>query len=231
MQSRFNKGRRPSRKSTSSGPSSEVTGGVVHGAREALTQITEIRLQMARTEVFRGYRAVPAAFSGVVALAAASVQALVVQDPIQQINAYLTIWIGAAVVSGLSAVLEMGVRARNATSPLTRELTYLAIEQFFPCLVAGAGHPGRGAFGTRSRLDVTRPLASALQPGHLRVVPAVAPVDVRRGRLLLAFRALHPGDQQGRHVLSPWTMGLPFGVGQLLAAGVLYRTLERDHDT
>ena len=36
--------------------------------REALTQITEIRLQMARTEVFRGYRAVPAAFSGAVAL-------------------------------------------------------------------------------------------------------------------------------------------------------------------
>ena len=32
--------------------------------REALTQITEIRLQMARTEVFRGYRAIPAAFSG-----------------------------------------------------------------------------------------------------------------------------------------------------------------------
>ena len=43
--------------------------------REALTQITEIRLQMARTEVFRGYRAMPAAFSGVVALAAGLIQA------------------------------------------------------------------------------------------------------------------------------------------------------------
>ena len=32
--------------------------------REALTQITEIRLQLARTEVFRGYRAMPVAFSG-----------------------------------------------------------------------------------------------------------------------------------------------------------------------
>ena len=106
--------------------------------REALTQITEIRLQMARTEVFRGYRAVPAAFSGLVALLAAAVQSLAVQDPVQQINAYLGFWIGAAVVSGMSAVLEMAVRARNATSPLTRELTYLAIEQFCPCLVAGA---------------------------------------------------------------------------------------------
>ena len=39
--------------------------------REALTQIAEIRQQMARTEVFRGYRAMPVAFGGVVALAAA----------------------------------------------------------------------------------------------------------------------------------------------------------------
>ena len=106
--------------------------------REALTQITEIRLQMARTEVFRGYRAVPAAFSGLVALLASAVQSLTVQDPVQQINAYLGLWIGAALISGMSAVLEMGVRARNATSPLTRELTFLAMEQFCPCLVAGA---------------------------------------------------------------------------------------------
>ena len=36
--------------------------------REALTQIAEIRQQMARGEVFRGYRAATTAFSGVVAL-------------------------------------------------------------------------------------------------------------------------------------------------------------------
>jgi hypothetical protein len=35
---------------------------------------------------------------------------------------------------------------------------------------------------------------------------------------------------QGERALNPWAMGLPFSVGQLLAATVLYRTLERDHD-
>jgi len=35
---------------------------------------------------------------------------------------------------------------------------------------------------------------------------------------------------QGEHALSPWAMGLPFGVGQLLAALVLYWTLERSDD-
>ena len=43
--------------------------------RDALTQITEIRLQLARTEVFRGYRAMPVAFSGGVAVLAALIQA------------------------------------------------------------------------------------------------------------------------------------------------------------
>ena len=153
--------------------------------REALTQITEIRLQMARTEVFRGYRAVPAAFSGLVALLASAVQSLTVQDPVQQINAYLGLWIGAALISGMSAVLEMGVRARNATSPLTRELTFLAMEQFCPCLVAGALVTMVVVrFCAGERLDLAWPLAGALQPGHLRLPPASTPVNVRRGRLL-----------------------------------------------
>ncbi len=34
---------------------------------------------------------------------------------------------------------------------------------------------------------------------------------------------------QGPYALSPWAMGLPFGVGQLLTAALLYWTLERDH--
>ena len=96
--------------------------------KEALVQITEIRTQMARAEVFRGYRAVPAAFSGAVALTAATVQALALPDPAQRYRAYLALWIGAAVVSGASAVMEMVIRARNAGSSLTREQTALAME-------------------------------------------------------------------------------------------------------
>jgi hypothetical protein len=39
---------------------------------------------------------------------------------------------------------------------------------------------------------------------------------------------------RGEAALTPWAMGVPFGVGQLLAAGVLYWTLERgngEHET
>ena len=171
--------------------------------RDALTQITEIRLQMARREVFRGYRAVPAAFSGAVALAAATVQAVAIADPVQQINAFLGLWIGAAVLSAMSAVFEMGVRARNSSSSLTRELTFLAMEQFCPCLVAGADYDGRGPIGARVRLDPAWPLAGAVQSGHLRLVPLAPTVDVRSGGLLPHQRARNPGPYAGRECSEP----------------------------
>jgi len=198
--------------------------------REALTQITEIRLQLARTEVFRGYRAMPVAFSGGVALLAALIQAGTIADPAVQIGPYLVLWIGAAVVSALAAGLEMMIRARTASSPMTRELTWLALEQFCPSLVAGA--------------LVTVVLLRAA-PECLWLLPGLWQIFYGLGifascRLLpkptfwvavfylgtgLAALALAKGEA----ALSPWSMGLPFCVGQLLAAAVLYRTLERNH--
>ncbi len=35
---------------------------------------------------------------------------------------------------------------------------------------------------------------------------------------------------QADAALSPWAMGVPFGVGQSVAAAILYWTLERSHD-
>jgi len=198
--------------------------------REALTQITEIRLQLARTEVFRGYRAMPVAFSGGVALLAALIQAGTIADPAVQIGPYLVLWIGAAVVSALAAGLEMMIRARNAGSPMTRELTWLAVEQFCPSLLAGA--------------LVTVVLLRAA-PESLWMLPGLWQIFFGLGifascRLLpkqtfwVAVFYLGTGlavlaVAHGEAALSPWLMGLPFGAGQLLAAAVLYRTLERNH--
>ena len=149
---------------------------------------------------------------------------MTVPDPVQQINAYLGLWIGAAVVSGLSAVLEMAIRARNASSPLTRELTWLAMEQFCPCLVAGAL--------VTMVLVRSAPESVWMLPGlwqvlyslgifaSCRLLPrpmfGVAVFYLLSGLGTLALA-------QGDSALSPWAMGLPFGVGQLLAAAVLYR--------
>jgi hypothetical protein len=195
--------------------------------RDALTQIAEIRLQMARSEVFRGYRALPVAFSGLLAFAAAGLQAAWIPDPSRQLGAYLGLWIGAAVLSAAAAGCGM-VLAGSAASPWRRRITWLAVEQFVPCLVAGG--------------MVTAVLVNA-QPEALWLLPGLWQVLFSLGvfascRLLprptfavavfyLATGIACMALARAESALAPWAMGVPFGVGQLLAAAILYWTLER----
>ena len=65
--------------------------------REALAQIAEIRGQMARTEMFRGYRAAPVAITGLLAFAAAGAQFAFVPDPARNVGAYLALWLARPV--------------------------------------------------------------------------------------------------------------------------------------
>jgi hypothetical protein len=195
--------------------------------RDALTQISEIRQQMARTEVFRGYRALPVAFSGALAVVAAVVQEVLIRDPSVEMTEYLGLWIGTAVVSAVAAGAEMVIRSRGPGAALGREITWLAVEQFVPCLAAGA----------LLTLVLTRSAPESLWmlPGlwqilfslgvfaSCRLLPratfGVAIFYLLAGLLTLALA-------RGEWAFSPWAMGGPFGVGQVFAAGVLYRTLE-----
>jgi hypothetical protein len=199
--------------------------------RDALSQISEIRQQMARTEVFRGYRAMPVAFSGVLAVAAALFQAAFIPDPAHQVTAYLTLWVATAAVSALLAGAEMAMRAWNSSSPLAREMTALAVEQFVPCVVAGG---------------LLTAVLCRFAPEGLWMLPGLWQVMFSLGifascRLLpratfgvamfyLAAGLVVLATSHGDAALSPWAMGLPFGVGQWLAAAVLYRTLECSDD-
>jgi hypothetical protein len=196
--------------------------------RDALLQIAEIRQQMAKGDVFRGYRAAPVAFSGMVALAAAAIQPLVVVDPEHQFALYLALWIAAAAFSVSALALEMTWRLN-----LVREWTHfvvarLAVEQFLPSIIAGA--------------LVTTTIARFL-PEHVALLPGLWQVFFGLG--IFASARLLPKTifligafyfvcgvvvlllSAVGASLSPWSMGLPFACGQLLAAAILYWTLER----
>jgi hypothetical protein len=196
--------------------------------RDALTQISEIRRQMARTEVFRGYRAMPVAFSGLLALTTALFQAVWLPEPTEHLKRYLALWIGAAVVSAVGAGTEMVLRARQSASPWTRPITWLAVEQFIPCLVAGALLTVvlyREASGSVWMLPGLWQILFSLGIfASCRLLPkatfVVAVFYLASGLATLTLA-------KGEAALSPWAMGLPFGIGQLLAAAVLYQTLER----
>jgi hypothetical protein len=200
-------------------------GNVVE-LHEALTQISEIRQRVAQAEVFRGYRAVPVAFSGLLALTTAVVQMICLPDPTGNALAYLALWVGAASISLLATGLELFLHYRHAHSPLAGQLTWLALRQFAPCLIAGAVVLLAVATYARDVLWILPGLWALLFSmgifASYRLLPKatfwVATFYLIAGALLLT---LH------EDALSPWAMGLPFGAGQLFAAAVLYWTLER----
>lgn len=195
---------------------------------EALSQIAEIRQQMARTEVFRGYRAAPVAFSGLLAGTAAALQASWLPDPTRQVGRYLVLWVSAAVLSAIVAGVGMALRGM-ASSAWRRRMTWLAVEQFMPCLIAGGLVTAVVARNAPELIWMLPGLWQVLFSlgvfASYRLLPratcAVAFFYLITGILCLAIA-------RDESALAPWAMGVPFGVGQLLAASILYWTLERD---
>ena len=199
--------------------------------RQALAHVSEIHQQLARTEVFRGYRSLTVGFTGLIGLAAAAVQASWLPQPTERFGAYLTLWIGAAAVNVVVIGGEIWFRARVAQLSLTRRTTIFAVEQFMPALVAG---------GLLTLAIAQRASESAwMLPGlwallfslgifaSCRLLPR--PVFIV-GVWYLVGGILALAWGQGDYKFSPWIMGITFGVGQLLAAVILHFTLERSNE-
>src|SRR4051812_36832472 len=102
---------------------------------EALSQIADIRQQIAQSQAFNGFRSLTTGFTGVVAIAAAIVQGKLVHDPMHHMNDYLMIWLLCAVVSIVIVGIELAVRCWRSDRPLQREMSFHAIEQMTPSLV------------------------------------------------------------------------------------------------
>lgn len=196
--------------------------------RDALVQIAEIRRQMAKNDVFRGYRSAPVAFSGVLALVGALAQTRFIADPLAEVPQYLTVWMGMAVLSVAAVAAEMAVRMVWTHDWKYLEPTRLAVEQFLPPMITGL---------------LLTVIVVRQAPEHLALLPGVWQILFSLGifasaRLLPKAIFLIGGFYLCSGVtvliwardgfsLEPWCMGLPFAVGQFMAAGILYWTLER----
>jgi hypothetical protein len=198
--------------------------------QEALARVSEIRLQIAQTEPFRGYRSATAAFSSLIALGTAAVQPMILPDPAADPQRYLTMWVAAAIVSVFVTGIEMIVRCRRSSSPTAARLTWLAVEQFLPCTIVGA------VLTTVVVLFASESLW--MLPGLWGIVFSLGVFAssrlMTRPVFWVAIYYLACGSAslalaQGTWAFTPWTKAITFGGGQLLAALVLYLTLERNH--
>ena len=197
--------------------------------RNAIQQISDIRQQMAKSEVFRGYRSLTVGVSGGLALVGAVWQSQWLPSPTADLTRYLCLWVGIALVNVTIAVVELLIRAKRAGPGLVREMTRLAAEQFLPCLIIGALLT---AFVYRDA-----PHVAWMLPGlwsllfslgifaSWRMLPSLV-AWAGLYYVLSGLCCLRWG--QGEHALAPWQMALSFGGGQLLSAAILHCTLERN---
>ncbi|HEX3359034.1 MAG TPA: hypothetical protein VHS31_18790 [Tepidisphaeraceae bacterium] len=196
---------------------------------DALSQIADIRQQIARSQAFRGYRSLSTALTGVLAILAAFVQKLCVVDPMHHLDRYLTIWLITALTSIAIVGMELAMRCWRSDQPLQRELSFHAIEQMTPSLVAGA-------LLTVVITQFCEEIAWAL-PGLWSILFGLGVFASRRllprptffvgGFYLLAGLLMISMRQKA---LAPWTMGATFSLGQLSAAALLYFNLERNSE-
>jgi len=194
----------------------------------ALGDIRSIRRQMAHSTEFRGYGPVTLAATGVFAVLAAGAQALWLPDPANHIVAYIGIWTSTALISAALIGVQAFTRTHRMHSGMADEMIRVAVEQFLPSV-------GAGALVT---IALVHSAVLWTLPGLWQIVYSLGvfascrflprPV-VAAGAwyLFTGFACILLSDDRA---LSAWTMGIAYGVGQLLVAGILFFTAERGQE-
>jgi hypothetical protein len=190
----------------------------------ALTDISVIREQLARDTEFRGYGPVALAATGILALIVAAAQALWLGQPAVHVHLYVWLWVATAAVSVVVIGSETIQRSRRAHGDLAVPMLQSAVEQFLPAIIAGG-------LLTVAMLQVA-PLSLWMLPGLWQIVFSLGVfascrflprpmflVGVWYLACGLGCLGLVPPEQR----FSPWVMGVPFGIGQLMVARFLHR--------
>jgi hypothetical protein len=193
---------------------------------KALGDISSIRRQVARSTEFRGYGPATLAATGGIAILAAAAQALFLPDPVNRIPAYLAIWISTALVSFALIGVQTVTRAHRMHSGMADEMIRMAVEQFLPAA-------GVGALMTIVLVRFA-PSVLWMLPGLWQVIFSLGVFSSCRflPRLIVAagvwylLTGLTCITLADTRALSPWVMGIPFGAGQLLVAGILFFTAQ-----
>jgi hypothetical protein len=189
---------------------------------KALADIGSIRLQLASGTMFRGFGPWVIALTGLLALLTAAVQSLSADAPPDPI-VFLGTWVAVAVVCAALIGVEMLARTRRHHGGLADAALFNAVEHFVPFGVAGTVV---GAILLRFAPDTTWMLPGLWQVlislglfVALRFLPRA--VAIAGAWYFLAGAAVLMLSSETRS-LSPWAMGLPFGIGQFLLAAILH---------
>src|ERR1700734_1030394 len=188
--------------------------------QQALSEIQSIRSQVARGTEFRGYGPASIAVSGILALLVAAAQARWMANA--DIAIWLGVWAGTAAVAVLLTGIETFARARRVHVGFAREMVQSAVEQFLPAVMVG--------FLLTVVMVRVAPRDCWMLPGLWELIFSLGVFASCRflprqmfavGVWYLAAGLFCLAAGSVTRTLVPWTMGIPFGIGQLLVAAVL----------
>jgi len=190
---------------------------------EALNSIRTMRSHLARSSEFRFYGPAAIGFTALLAAVGSYLQYLLVPAPGAHLLAYLTLWIITAVLACSTIAVDVVLRARRAHSGLADEMVREAAGQLLPA----------GAVGILLTAVIARyaPQCAWMLPGLWQIVLALGvfsacrtlPAAMRVAGFWYAATGLAClAIAQGPHAFSPWAMAVPFGIGEALAAIILY---------
>jgi hypothetical protein len=197
---------------------------------KALGDIGTIRRQMARSTEFRGYGPATFATTGLIALFSASMQTRWLQDAEAHLWQYLAIWGATAMISATLIGVQMISRSHRIHSGLADEMIRMAVEQFLPAI-------GTGAVLTFV-IACYVPSALWMMPGLWQILSGLGilsscrflPKAMTAAGAWYLLTGLLAIAMAGSRAFSPWAMGIPYGVGQFLIAGILYNNGQADPD-
>ena len=188
----------------------------------ALTDISTIRVQLAQSTEFRGYAPEALAATGAFAFLVAAAQTQWLPQSTGNMRLYIPVWAGAAVLCVILIAIATVNRSRRAHGGLAPAMLQSALEQFLPAVVAGGL--------VTVALFRLAPAVLWLLPGLLHIFFALGVFASCRflprptfivGVWYLACGLACLGFAASTHLNSPWAMGIPYGVGHLLVAGIL----------
>ncbi|WP_132255482.1 hypothetical protein [Methylobacterium segetis] len=190
----------------------------------ALADLVTIRAQLARQTTFRGFGAAALAITACLAFATSLAQSAWPNQLAAEPAVYFGVWIATAVVAATLIGVEALRRAHRLHAGLADAMVAQAIEGFLP------------AGGTGVCLGL---VLAGCAPDQLWMLPGLWQILVGLG-LFASVRILPQGAVLGAvwylmagfavlvmtsttHSLSPWSMGIPFAIGQGILAWVMYR--------
>jgi hypothetical protein len=194
--------------------------------RGALDDLALIREQVAKSSQFEGLGPMTLSATGILALVVAAMQSMWLKDARGHPSEFLATWYATAAISVVVIGIEVLIRSRRVHGSMAVPMMQQAAKHFCPALVAGGL--------LTIALMRADPTASWLLPGLWEIIFsfgafAMAPM-LPKPMFAVGLWYLMCGlvcVQRGLvDALSGWTMGIPFGVGQLMVAAIL---IAREH--